>query len=91
MPSFTSVRTTLFRLRHVLGAVAAVAVAWSPFLRGNAAYQPMADHGECGFLCMFLIAAVFWWIVGILAGAAAWVGFALLARLIRPNSAEQSR
>jgi len=35
---------------------------------------------------MFLIAAAFWWIVGVLGGAAVWIAIALLARLTRPNA-----
>jgi hypothetical protein len=72
----------------MFGLIAAVSVAWLPISRGFEAYQPIADHGECGFLCVFLIASVFWWVVGAVFAAAAWIGVALLARLIAPSSAK---
>ena len=83
MGPLISLRTALFRLRHLVGLTAAVCVAWAPMARGFSAYQPLADHGECGFLCMFLIAALFWWLVGIVKGAGIWIIIVLLLRQLR--------
>lgn len=80
-----SLSPILYRTRHALGAVAALTTAWFPFLRGMVAYEPISTHGECGFLCIFLVVAVYWWLVAAIAGAFMWFAVASLLRLARPD------
>jgi hypothetical protein len=74
---------TLFRARHLLGAIAAAAVAWIPLTNGFRAYEPISNHGECGFLCLFLFVALFWWIVAVVGAAFVWFAVVMLLRLAR--------
>ena len=76
-------RVALFRARHFLGAIAAAAVAWVPLANGVRAYEPISSHGECGFLCIFLFAAVFWWVVAVAGAALVWFVIVMLLRLVR--------
>jgi hypothetical protein len=78
-------RLMLFKLRHFLGALAAAAVAWVPFTKGLQAYEPISSHGECGFLCIFLLIAVFWWVIAI--AGAVFIWFALV-KLLHPVHSE---
>lgn len=80
--TLSSLRVGLYRIRHILGAMVAIAVAWVPLLNSIKAYEPMASHGECGFLCMFLISAVFWLVTAIFAAALSWFATVMLLRLV---------
>lgn len=62
----------LFAMRHVLGALIGVAVAWVPAVQALDAYTPIARHGECGFLCINLAVAGFWGVMAIGSAAAMW-------------------
>ena len=86
MSALASSRTTLYRLRHAIGLLAGAAVAWSPMGRGLAAYQ-LTDSGGCGFLCMYLVVAIYWWIVGAVGGLLTWAGLVLLLRQLRAKPA----
>jgi hypothetical protein len=57
-------------------------VGWYPWSRGMTYFRPIADHGECGFVCMFLFAAVAWWGFALAVGALAWLGIAFVLKLV---------
>jgi MFS superfamily sulfate permease-like transporter len=76
-------RATLYRVRHYLGVIAGAAGAWILASYGFHAFDPF-HLVECGFLCIFLFIAMFWWIVAVVITANVWFAIVMLLNRWRP-------
>ncbi len=61
----------LHQMRHWIGVAVGLLVAWIPLSEGAGAFANVT-RGECGFLCLFLLIALFYWVVALVVGAVTW-------------------